>query len=893
MKSWVVSLFRSVCVALTTVSIVFAGVPAQAFGMPLNNEVAESGSTSGQGGAGSLEEAANEQGSSGSTDGNTASGAGSVTNGSSSTNGQSGQVADNEPVNESEVPTKPRETSTGAALDTRENEETSLELAEEADDKKDSTKEDVAHLEALSEEELLEKGDSDSTLKAEASSPSVSVLTHVQKKGWATTWTLNGATAGTVGNSLRMEALRLRLDNLGSLSGAIRCRAHVQREGWQNWVGTNEVSGSVGKARRMEAVQIKLEGELAKNYDVWYRVHCQRYGWMGWAHNGETAGTAGKSLRLEAIQIVLVKSGSGSGSLSTKDQKTAAPFVGAQEIRASAHVQRVGWMPEVGNGSTAGTTGRGLRLEALRMSLGGVQAPGDVEVSAHVQREGWKGWVRGGGVAGTTGKSLRMEAVKMHLTGEAASMYDLYYRVHVQSFGWLAWAGEDEVAGTEGLALRMEAVQAVLVPQGGAKPSDSGANWPNPSVGKAGVTYATQSSGGWQAFVSNGAMSGSTGRAIPLTGFRATLETRGSDLSGSIRYKTHVQGAGWLGQCSDGAVSGMPEAGRRIEAIQISISGSVAKAYDVWYRTHVQGYGWLGWTRNGASAGTVGMGKRVEAVQVRLVPRQSAAPGSTTRPFVDGTLARGLDAASGARSVVSFGGHQASRGAVDGLNGAINALRRSGYDVGFIMMDIESHKGVAYNCDALFYGASSIKAPYIASVVNQHPNAVRTNAYDITETLFYSWDYNYKNVLAAYGKGPMYAWCSEAGVSSRIADELPWVTYSARELAKLWARSYLLFSQSAEGEQFGRWCERPNISTIHNALGGAYRTRTKAGWIDAGGYVYPGVNGGGQLYRVSDDGGIVYAHNGPYVMAIMSSVPANHNVLDNLTRAIDRAHSEM
>ena len=71
MKSWVVSLFRSVCVALTTVSIVFAGVPAQAFGMPLNNEVAESGSTSGQGGAGSLEEAANEQGSSGSTDGKT------------------------------------------------------------------------------------------------------------------------------------------------------------------------------------------------------------------------------------------------------------------------------------------------------------------------------------------------------------------------------------------------------------------------------------------------------------------------------------------------------------------------------------------------------------------------------------------------------------------------------------------------------------------------------------------------------------------------------------------------------------------------------------------------------------------------------------------------------
>jgi len=46
-------------------------------------------------------------------------------------------------------------------------------------------------------------------------------------------------------------------------------------------------------------------------------------------------------------------------------------------------------------------------------------------------------------------------------------------------------------------------------------------------------------------------------------------------------------------------------------------------------------------------------------------------------------------------------------------------------------------------------------------------------------------------------------------------------------------------------------------------------------------------------YNVSDDGGIVYANNGPYVIAIMSSVPANQNMLNTLTKAIDRAHSEI
>lgn len=59
------------------------------------------------------------------------------------------------------------------------------------------------------------------------------------------------------------------------------------------------------------------------------------------------------------------------------------------------------------------------------------------------------------------------------------------------------------------------------------------------------------------------------------------------------------------------------------------------------------------------------------------------------------------------------------------------------------------------------------------------------------------------------------------------------------------------------------------------------------------GAVVSGVNGGGQLYRVSDDGGIVYANNGSYIVAIMSRVPANHDYLNGLTSAIDSAHSEM
>ncbi|PCE13386.1 hypothetical protein AUC47_08910 [Microbacterium sp. SZ1] len=39
------------------------------------------------------------------------------------------------------------------------------------------------------------------------------------------------------------------------------------------------------------------------------------------------------------------------------------------KIKYSAHVQSIGWMETKSSGQTAGTTGRGLGIEALRISV--------------------------------------------------------------------------------------------------------------------------------------------------------------------------------------------------------------------------------------------------------------------------------------------------------------------------------------------------------------------------------------------------------------------------------------------------------------------------------------------------------------------------------------------
>ena len=110
---------------------------------------------------------------------------------------------------------------------------------------------------------------------------------HVQNLGWQ-----NGEqTIGTVGQSLRLEAVKIDLPG-------IEYRAHVQDLGWLDWVASGEVAGTTGESRRMEAIQIVGP--------VQYRAHVQDIGWMDWVNSGETAGTTGQSKRLEAIEIKML-----------------------------------------------------------------------------------------------------------------------------------------------------------------------------------------------------------------------------------------------------------------------------------------------------------------------------------------------------------------------------------------------------------------------------------------------------------------------------------------------------------------------------------------------------------------------------------------------------------
>jgi uncharacterized protein YjdB len=316
-------------------------------------------------------------------------------------------------------------------------------------------------------------GVSNPVVKNIASDVVVSYTTHVQSYGWQAEVSTGGkgatrsATSGTVGESKRLEGIKIRISG-GSAKLGIRYRTHVQGYGWQGWVSDGALSGTTGESKRLEAIKIELTGADKNKYDVYYRVHAQSYGWLDWAKNGEAAGTEGYAKRLEAINIVIVPKGAKTGLSTTKSFVT--PYPG--KVNYTTHVQSYGWQNYVYDGKTSGTVGQSKRLEGIKIQLN-QSISGGIRYTTHVQSYGWKGWSYNGAMSGTTGQSKRLEAIKIELTGNAAKKYDVYYRVQVQGYGWLGWAKNGAVAGTSGKSLRLEAIQIKLVEKGGKAPGST------------------------------------------------------------------------------------------------------------------------------------------------------------------------------------------------------------------------------------------------------------------------------------------------------------------------------------------------------------------------------------------------------------------------------------
>ncbi|MDR0514396.1 MAG: InlB B-repeat-containing protein [Coriobacteriaceae bacterium] len=325
---------------------------------------------------------------------------------------------------------------------------------------------------------------------------------------------------------------------------------------------------------------------------------------------------------------------------------------GTLELTLQAHSHMVGWMQPVPLGSVAGTTGKAQSLQALVPALQNATGfAGGVRYEAHVANIGWQGASEiasadgldaafvTGPLAGTTGRGLPIEALRLSLTGDLADHYDIYYRVHSANAGWFNWAMNGQEAGTAGLAWQAEAVQVRIVPKGEpVRETDGPVFLTGPYISLPGSVafdaMAHIEDLGDRAFPgANGTtLIGTSGQSRRVEAVTLMLDNQ-TGLAGGIEYRTHVQNIGWQDWSADGGFAGTRAQSLRLEAINIRLTGDLASRYDVYYRTHVQNIGWTGWAKNGAPAGSAGYSLRMEAIQVVIVEKGTLAPGAIAPAF--------------------------------------------------------------------------------------------------------------------------------------------------------------------------------------------------------------------------------------------------------------------
>ena len=218
---------------------------------------------------------------------------------------------------------------------------------------------------------------------------------------------------------------------------------------------------------------------------------------------------------------------------------TAAPGIPIYR----AHVQNVGWLPTTDPslvGDIAGLPGSGLRVEALQVSR-------DIQLQAHVQNVGWMAPVAPDGIAGTTGRSLRLEAIK------AVSMIPGY---HVECEAIVPGAGtirvgDGGVCGTTGRSLLVEAFRLWLVADGPTEPTASPTATATPTETAMPVTppasgsarIAFTADGGYDASNGNGTATGAwKGIAAASPDFAAIVGDLGYDPGRERQYCDFVKG---------------------------------------------------------------------------------------------------------------------------------------------------------------------------------------------------------------------------------------------------------------------------------------------------------------------------------------------------------------
>lgn len=216
---------------------------------------------------------------------------------------------------------------------------------------------------------------------------------------------------------------------------------------------------------------------------------------------------------------------------------------------------------------------------------------------------------------------------------------------------------------------------------------------------------------------------------------------------------------------------------------------------------------------------------------------------------------------------------------------AVATLQESGYNLGFVMLDLTNGRGMSYNADERLYPASSIKAAYCTMVMENNGGSAGM-ASTIEDCLVNSSNDAFHTLIDTFGLSSYGSWLETHGAPQAGSDAYvyyyPWI--SANELSAIWQEIWR-YGTSGEpgGSELGSYLARTNHSAMGDLLRDSYEVWSKPGW-------YPADGSG---LEATVDAGVVFSDCGPYVLIVMSNASEDFDALLPLIDALNAAHGKM
>ena len=216
-----------------------------------------------------------------------------------------------------------------------------------------------------------------------------------------------------------------------------------------------------------------------------------------------------------------------------------------------------------------------------------------------------------------------------------------------------------------------------------------------------------------------------------------------------------------------------------------------------------------------------------------------------------------------------YGNFSLTEDEIKTIEDAVKAVENKGHKIGFCLYDLNSLQGFSYNADEKIYSASTLKGPYVASIVSDNNELLEKEKVRINAVLKNSSNFDYEGLRSKYGDESLVKWAEKAGSDVVIDAVRDYQFITPRQLSDLWISNYIFFESNETGKKLGKLFENPATSPINKVLSGDFVTRTKAGWVTK------------NNTKVTNDAGLVYVGEKVYLLCVMTTAPCDFKVVED------------